>query len=962
MSSPFDHPRSWPATGNSARLKTGLARWKEVSAALPAGPDKDFATHLPRTAGGRAMLACIFGASPFLGAAAVREPGWIRMLWTTGPDEAVRDSLESIRSLPASCDEATARRAIRVSRRRILLAAALADIAGEWSLESVTGALTDFADASCSLALRVLLTRLAARGAVTLAHPDDPERESGLFVLGLGKLGGRELNFSSDIDLILLYDPDRVQVRRLYEAPQHFMRLGRWLISLLAEPTADGPAFRVDLRLRPDPASTPLVLSTPAALKYYRTRGQTWERAAMIKARPIAGDKKAGRRYLDRLGEFVWSRGLDFATVHDLYDIKNRIDEKHRSARPGLPGRNVKLGQGGIREIEFFAQAHQLAFAGSDPSLRVIPTCEALRALVRAGRIPPAAERTLAGSYRYLRSVEHRLQMVADKQTHTLPRDREEFETVSRFLGYPDGGAFGSDLTRRMADVADHFDSFFALPQEFADAASHSALEDQNRDRNRGHLAQLGFKDPAGALRVTERWRDGTALAEKGERARSLLQALTPSLLIAAAGTDRPDVAVRRLDAIVRATTDAVASLSLLQANLHVIETLAETLVASPAMAAMLAARSSLLESLFDPQTDSWALRTSELREDLAEWMQQVGGEDRWERLRDWADTARFRVGVKVIFRSLDPLDAPEHFSEIATLATAEAFRIAEGEVEQSHGRVPGAQRVILATGRFASQSMGIGTPLSLSAGYLARESTNPHRSGSTPEEEHLALILNRMVEGLGTERSGQLQGYSPVYADGPWRLEDLPGALQAASAGLGGDLPGRIVACSGAAAEEMTARLLAARPTALSRSQLRATVGRLQAGARAADMGDDSIDLEFRRGGLAEIRLLLQCLPEPEGNGLPTSGGGMPAEPAAGRFPSEEDRRELLQSRETLTRLRTLLELLGVSRLESVPERLRPLFASAAGARSYDEVAAAIEAITGGVARLTDSVLGAAG
>ncbi len=938
-----------------------MARWAEASGALPAGLDRDFAVRLPHTAGGRAMLACIFGASPFLGASAVREPAWIRTLWTDGPDDAVRRSLESIRNLPPSCDEATAMTKIRVARRRILLATALADIAGEWSLESVTGALTDFADAACSLALRVLLTRLAARGALTLAHPDEPERESGLFVLGLGKLGGRELNFSSDIDLILLYDPDRARVRRLYEAPQHFMRLGRWLISLLAEPTADGPAFRVDLRLRPDPASTPLVLSTPAALKYYRTRGQTWERAAMIKARPIAGDKVAGQRYLDRLGEFVWSRGLDFATVHDLYDIKNRIDEKHRSARAELPGRNVKLGQGGIREIEFFAQAHQLAFAGADPSLRVIPTCEALRALVSAGRIPPAAERTLARSYRYLRSVEHRLQMVGDKQTHTLPRDREEFETVARFLGYPDGGAFGHDLTGRMAAVADHFDSFFALPQEFADAASRSALEGQDRERNRGHLAQMGFRDPAGALRVTESWRDGTALAAKGERARSLLQALTPSLLIAAAGTDLPDVAVRRLDSIVRAMTDAVSSLSLLQANLHVIETLAETLVASPAMAAMLAARSSLLESLFDPQTDSWALRTSELRDDLSEWMHEAGGEDRWEQLRAWADTARFRVGVKVVFRSLDPLDAPEHFSEIATLATAEAFRIAEGEVTKSSGAIPGAERAILATGRFGSRAMGISTPLSVSACYVDRESTQPDRSGSTPDEEHLALILNRMVEGLGTERSGHVHGYGygSVYADGPWRLEDLADSLQAASEGLDGSQPRRIVAGSGATGGRMAARLLAARPTVLSRSQLRAAVGRLPAGAGTATVGDDPIDLEFQRGGLAEIRLLLQCVPEPEAEGQRPVDGGMAAEPAAGRFPSEEDRRTLLQSRETLTRLHALLELLGVSRLESVPERLRPLLASAAGARSYDGVAAAIAAVTGDVARVTDSILG---
>ncbi|MBL4614903.1 MAG: glutamine-synthetase adenylyltransferase, partial [Magnetovibrio sp.] len=309
-----------------------------------------------------------------------------------------------------------------------------------------TGALSDFADAATSVACAHQLRALAKRGKINLANPDDPELGSGLVVLGMGKLGGRELNYSSDIDLILLFDPEVIDTDSPMELQHSFVRLARGLVSLLDERTEDGYVFRTDLRLRPDPGSTPLAISTMAAEIYYESVGQNWERAAMIKARPIAGDKAAANAFLAHLKPFIWRRNLDFAAIQDIQAIKRQINAHKGGTNIQLHGHNVKLGRGGIREIEFYAQTQQLIWGGRDRNLRHIPTLDALKALVKAGHDQAANLQTLEHAYHYLRRVEHRLQMVNDEQTHTLPEDDKSLNAIATFLGYDSLDAFSDEL------------------------------------------------------------------------------------------------------------------------------------------------------------------------------------------------------------------------------------------------------------------------------------------------------------------------------------------------------------------------------------------------------------------------------------------------------------------------------------------------------------------------------------
>ena len=294
----------------------------------------------------------------------------------------------------------------------------------------------------------IFCARVATSGAISPVDPADPEPGSGLFVLGLGKLGGRELNYSSDIDLILLYDPASPAAPAPDRAQSLFGRLARDLVRILDERTGDGYVFRTDLRLRPDPRSTPLAISVPAALTYYETVGQNWERAALIKARPVAGDLIAARQFLAELQPYIWRRNLDFAAIEDIHSIKRQIQAHKGGGQIAVEGHDIKTGSGGIREIEFFAQTQQLIWGGRIRALRVGPTCAALRALAATGRIDTATADTLIDHYRFLRRVEHRLQMTDDAQTHRLPPDRAGVARIATFLGYKDPEDFVAELLR----------------------------------------------------------------------------------------------------------------------------------------------------------------------------------------------------------------------------------------------------------------------------------------------------------------------------------------------------------------------------------------------------------------------------------------------------------------------------------------------------------------------------------
>ena len=390
----------------------------------------------------RDLLLGIADHSPFLWQLAVNDPARVARLAFTAPEETHRaivenqtDLFRALRSGAMTRDQAV--RAFRRNRNAHALLVAAADIGGLWGTEQVTQALSDFADASVAGGVNLVLTEMADLGRVNLQDPDSPGEGSGFTVLALGKHGAGELNYSSDIDLVIFFDPETKALRDPSEAATIYTRIAQQLAKLLQERTADGYVHRVDYRLRPDPGSTPTAVSLASAYVYYETVGQNWERAALIKARPVAGDLALGETFLNELRPFIWRKYFDFASIADVHAMKRQIHAVRGHDEIAVAGHDIKLGRGGIREIEFFVQTQQLVFGGRRPGLRGRRTLDMLKALHDEGWITAAARDELSEAYRFLRTIEHRLQMVADEQTQRLPSDEEQLKRFAKFCGYP---------------------------------------------------------------------------------------------------------------------------------------------------------------------------------------------------------------------------------------------------------------------------------------------------------------------------------------------------------------------------------------------------------------------------------------------------------------------------------------------------------------------------------------------
>src|SRR4051812_6270908 len=410
---------------------------------------------------GRALLQGVFGNSGYLSRLALRHPETLQAYFAAGPRAIVESTMAEALSVAGLPDEAQAMAVLRGAKARAALAIALADIAGSWDLEAVTGALTDFADAAVRGALRFLLQQAAGLQGLPEQDGARLEATTGMTVLAMGKYGARELNYSSDIDLVVFYDEEKFPFLRRGDPRGAAVEIVRGLVKLLSQTTGDGYVFRTDLRLRPDAGMTQLAVSLDAALAYYEAQGQNWERAAMIKARACAGDPEAGAAFAAAITPFVWRRNLDFAAIEDIHSIKRQIHAHEGHGEIAIAGHNIKLGRGGIREIEFFAQTQQLILGGRNPDLRSRATIPSLAALAGQGVISRAAEADMAQCYRALRTLEHRLQMIEDEQTHSLPRSDEGIAHVACFMGYGDAAAFAAALTATLETVQGHYAHLF---------------------------------------------------------------------------------------------------------------------------------------------------------------------------------------------------------------------------------------------------------------------------------------------------------------------------------------------------------------------------------------------------------------------------------------------------------------------------------------------------------------------
>ena len=356
----------------------------------------------------RAVLAAAFGNSPFLGRLALREHAVLPEILERGPGPVVAAAMDQALSAAAAESQADAMSALRIAKRRAALAIALADIAGLWPLEKVTEALTQFADAAVKGALRFVLREAAEKAELPERDGAVLEETTGLTVLAMGKYGAFELNYSSDIDLVVFYDPRRFPFKKRDDPRGAAVDLVRGIVKLLTEITTDGYVFRVDLRLRPDAGATQVAISIDAAESYYEGMGQNWERAAFIKARACAGDPQTGAYFLKAIVPFIWRRNLDYAAIEDIHSIKRQIHAHEGHGTIAVAGHNIKLGRGGIREIEFFAQTQQLILGGRIAELRQRGTVAALDALCARGLVTATTAAELKHAYRFLRTLEHR--------------------------------------------------------------------------------------------------------------------------------------------------------------------------------------------------------------------------------------------------------------------------------------------------------------------------------------------------------------------------------------------------------------------------------------------------------------------------------------------------------------------------------------------------------------------------
>ncbi len=668
-----------------------------------------------------ALLSALCGNSPFLGRCLLAEPGTFVQLLSQDADFVFNNVVSSVSPKALeSLTESELMTTLRRARRQVALIVAAGDVSGLWPLEKVTASLTRFAEAALSATLCHLLHNLATRGEIALQHPDDPELDSGLIVLGLGKLGARELNYSSDIDLILLFEREKVQYTGRKTVQECFVRLARNLVRILQDSTADGYVFRIDLRLRPDPASTPLVISTLAAETYYEGMGQNWERAAMIKARVVAGDQAAGAMFLFRLRPFIWRKHLDFAAIQDIHSIKRQIYAVKGHRHVAVAGHNIKLGRGGIREIEFFAQTQQLIWGRRAKELRHRMTCGAIEALVQVGKCSRTVADELIRAYHYLRQVEHRLQMIDDQQTQTLPEYGPALDRLAIFNGHSNTAEFESTLRFHLGRVEDHYaDLFEEAPSLGAAEAGivgslvFTGTEDDPETILT--LERMGFSDGSAVSSQIRAWHHGRYRATRSARARELLTEMMPRLLAALGSTADPDTAFRRFDDFLRALPAGVQFFALLYSNPPLLDLVAEVMGMAPFLAEQLARRPALLDGvlaagLYDTCSDPAALATDLDRQlDLATDFQ-----DSLDILRRWTKDQQFQIGVRLLRGSLDGEAAGPLLSDVADCALAALFPRVVSEFQLQHGMLPGNGLALLALGKLGSREMTVTSDLDL--------------------------------------------------------------------------------------------------------------------------------------------------------------------------------------------------------------------------------------------------------
>jgi len=822
----------------------------------------------------RSLLMAAAGNAPYLARLLQREGAFLPKLLLEDALRVRDDVLSQCRAdMLQAGDMAALMDVARTAKRRIALLTALADIAGAWPLERVTATLSQLADTVIEAACCWLLSKAAANGEVGLANAHTPTEGSGLIVLAMGKYGAGELNYSSDIDIIVFYEPGALAFGDGRDPKTFFVRLTRDLVKILQEPTGGGYVFRTDLRLRPDAGATAVAISTDAAEAYYETMGQNWERAAMIKARACAGDAAAGRRALDMLAPFVWRRYLDFAAIEDIHALKRQIHTHRGHAVIAIEGHDIKLGRGGIREIEFFAQIQQLIGGGKTPALRVPGTLDALAALTSEGWIDQATNAELAEAYRFLRTLEHRLQMVNDAQTHRMPTTPEGVRDIAQFMGYPEEADFRADFVRHLKAVETHYAGLFEREPALSETAGSLVFSGTEDDpETLETLRILGFSAPSTVIATVRGWHFGRISATRAARSRELLTKLTPTILRALASVDDPDQALTRFDAFLSGQPSGVQFFSLLFQNPALLNLIAGIMGAAPMLARYMLEHPNVLEAViaadfYSPLPDAIARA-----EQVAAVLQHADGfEQALDLVRIYAREQLFQIGVHVLTGTAPAREAGPAYADLAAAVVAGFVPVAQKDVQHAHGTLEGGEMAVLALGKLGGLEMAATSDLDLIVIYEFDDAT-PTSDGPRPigGSRYYTRICQRLISALTAPtaegplyevdmrlrpsgRAGplatRLRSFIAYQKDSAWTWEKM--ALTRA----------RVI--SGPAA--LRARVDAAIRDVLCEPRDAALVAQDAVAMRErvyAELGSDALwNIKHGRGGLVDLEFITQAL-----------------------------------------------------------------------------------------------------
>ncbi|AVT80801.1 bifunctional [glutamine synthetase] adenylyltransferase/[glutamine synthetase]-adenylyl-L-tyrosine phosphorylase [Rhodopseudomonas palustris] len=819
-------------------------------------------------------LQSIAEASPYLFDLIRADPVRLQRVLRGAPEQRLAKLLEDAETLVAAAsaeDEVMA--VLRRLKAEAALLIALCDIGGIWPVMQVTQALTDLAGRSVQMALRFLLRQEAGRGRIVPPNPDCPEQGSGLIVLAMGKMGAGELNYSSDIDLIVFYELDAPTLAPDIEPQPFFVRVTQGLSRILQQRRGDGYVFRVDLRLRPDPASTPVALSTASALNYYEREGRTWERAAMIKARPCAGDLVAGEALLSEIAPFVWRKHLDFAALSDVHDMKRQMQTYRGQTEIAVEGHNVKVGRGGIREIEFFAQTQQLIAGGRHPELRVRPTLEALEILAARNWITWQARDELTEAYLFLRKVEHRVQMIADEQTHALPDSVEAIERFSRFLGYDSRDSFARDLLGYLERVQGHYAKLFEgdptgtaklPPVDYGAGPEDTRLLD--------HLLSLGYKKPLMIATTLQQWMTGGYRVLKVETTQRAFREFVPALIEELARAEQPDDAVNAFDRLLQALHRGGRLISLLSQNRELLTLVALVLGAAPRLGDMLARQPQILDGLIDPRFFGAMPDQTELSARLAVTLADAGSyEEFLDRLRLFGQESLFLIGTRILSGTVPTQQAAVAFADVAEGIVGTVHGLVSEQFASTYGRVKGQQTAILAMGKLGSREMTASSDLDLILIYDF-DDDQPDSDGerSLHGAQYFARFTQRLISAFTTRTN-----YGVLY-DVDMRLRP---------SGRAGPVASRLDAFAAYQEQEAwtwehlaltRARVISAAPEFRSRIEqvIRAVLTRPRDAAIIAndvaemrraiaqEKGEDDVwDLKYAAGGMVDIDFIAQYL-----------------------------------------------------------------------------------------------------